>query len=222
MAAHPDNASRNQYGQFSVNYCVVLVIKPSVVSFRYQDVLPYEENRVKLTPSRENRTGYINASHISAAVGSAQRFYIAAQGPLPSTVTDFWQMVWQSDVYVVVMLADTTSSSNNGGQQTPTHNTKSVSSLRSHVSNSSMNGYSGFIYWPQQDAATLEFGEVLIALLMEYLEFCFYLLLFCCCCGLVQNHAAGWQTIRPSIHHKVRCNSPANSSTTQHLASSIL
>ncbi|EFX79334.1 hypothetical protein DAPPUDRAFT_304861 [Daphnia pulex] len=110
MAAHPDNASRNQY----------------------QDVLPYEENRVKLTPSRENRTGYINASHISAAVGSAQRFYIAAQGPLPSTVTDFWQMVWQCDVYVVVMLADTTSSSNNGGQQTPTHNTKSVSSLRSH------------------------------------------------------------------------------------------
>ena len=135
--------------------------------------MPYEENRVKLTPSRENRTGYINASHISAAVGSAQRFYIAAQGPLPSTVTDFWQMVWQCDVYVVVMLADTTSGSNNGGHQTPSLNTKSVSSLRSHVSNSSMNGYSGFIYWPQQDAATLEFGEVLIELTMKYVGFIF-------------------------------------------------
>ncbi|XP_045027481.1 tyrosine-protein phosphatase non-receptor type 14-like isoform X2 [Daphnia magna] len=136
MAAHPDNLCRNQY----------------------QDVLPYEENRVKLTPSRDNRTGYINASHISAAVGSAQRFYIAAQGPLPSTVSDFWQMVWQCDVYVIVMLADTTSS-NNGGHQTPLLNTKSVNALRSHVSHSSMNGYSGFTYWPQQDAATLEFGE---------------------------------------------------------------
>ncbi|KZS02632.1 Tyrosine-protein phosphatase non-receptor type 14, partial [Daphnia magna] len=47
MAVHPDNLCRNQY----------------------QDVLPYEENRVKLTPSQDNRTGYINASHISAAVG---------------------------------------------------------------------------------------------------------------------------------------------------------
>ena len=163
---------------------------------------------MKLTPSRENRTGYINASHISAAVGSAQRFYIAAQGPLPSTVTDFWQMVWQCDVYVVVMLADTTSGSNNGGHQTPSLNTKSVSSLRSHVSNSSMNGYSGFIYWPQQDAATLEFGEVLIELIMKYVGFIFISYFVCC---LVQNHATGWQTIRPSIHHKVGCNSPANS-----------
>jgi len=130
-AAHPDNISRNQY----------------------QDVLPYEENRVRLIPSRENRTGYINASHISAAVGSAQRFYIAAQGPLPSTVIDFWQLVWQSDVYVIVMLAST-----NAPGQSPSA-TKSVTSLRNQVSNSSMNGYNGYVYWPLQDAASLEFGE---------------------------------------------------------------
>lgn len=121
---------------------------------RYQDVLPYEENRVRLIPSRDNRTGYINASHISAAVGSAQRFYIAAQGPLPSTVLDFWQLVWQSDVYVIVMLAST-----NAPVQPPS-TTKSVSSLRNQVSNSSMNGYNGYVYWPLQDAASLEFGEV--------------------------------------------------------------
>ena len=125
------------------------------LGFRFQDVLPYEENRVRLTPSRDNRMGYINASHISAAVGTAQRFYIAAQGPLLSTVVDFWQMVWQCDVYVVVMLADTSSGSN------ATPNKAAGPSMRSHVSNGSMNGYSGLIYWPQHDAGILEFGEVL-------------------------------------------------------------
>ena len=98
--------------------------------------------------------GYINASHISAAVGAAQRFYIAAQGPLLSTVVDFWQMVWQCDVYVVVMLADTSKGSNSN-----TPNKAAGISMRSHVSNGSMNGYSGLIYWPQQDAGVLEFGE---------------------------------------------------------------
>ncbi|PSN40910.1 hypothetical protein C0J52_12454 [Blattella germanica] len=61
-------------------------------------------NRVRLTPSKENKHGYINASHITATVGNQQRFYIAAQGPLPSTVGSFWQMIWEADVYLVVML----------------------------------------------------------------------------------------------------------------------
>ena len=49
---------------------------------RFRDVLPYEENRVRLTnPDKENKTGFINASHVSATIGpDAQRFYIAAQG----------------------------------------------------------------------------------------------------------------------------------------------
>ncbi|GFG28724.1 hypothetical protein Cfor_06005 [Coptotermes formosanus] len=81
-ALHPDNIVRN----------------------RYKDVLPYEENRVRLTPSKDNKFGYINASHITATVGSHQRFYIAAQGPLPNTVGSFWQMIWEADVYLVVML----------------------------------------------------------------------------------------------------------------------
>nr|CAD7392761.1 unnamed protein product [Timema cristinae] len=70
----------------------------------YKDVLPYEENRVRLTPNKENRLGYFNASHITATVGNQQRFYIAAQSPLPNTIISFWQMVWEADVYLLVML----------------------------------------------------------------------------------------------------------------------
>lgn len=48
--------------------------------------------------------GYVNASHITATVGTNQRFYVAAQGPLPTTVEAFWQTVWETDVYLVVRL----------------------------------------------------------------------------------------------------------------------
>ena len=35
---------------------------------------------------------------------SEKRQYIATQGPLPSTVADFWQLVWEKDVSHIVML----------------------------------------------------------------------------------------------------------------------
>ncbi|XP_076313696.1 protein tyrosine phosphatase non-receptor pez isoform X3 [Tachypleus tridentatus] len=71
---------------------------------RFKDVLPYEENRVRLTPNKENKSGYINASHITVSIGGVQRFYIAAQAPLSNTVHSFWQMIWEHRVSVVVMV----------------------------------------------------------------------------------------------------------------------
>eukprot|EP00076_Gallus_gallus_P042192 XP_025007730.1 FERM and PDZ domain-containing protein 2 isoform X4 [Gallus gallus] len=67
---------------------------------RYQDILPYDKTRV---PLGENN-GYINASYIRTKVGEEEHFYIITQGPLPSTVADFWQMVWESESDLIAMM----------------------------------------------------------------------------------------------------------------------
>ncbi|XP_067845019.1 tyrosine-protein phosphatase non-receptor type 14-like [Heptranchias perlo] len=71
---------------------------------RFRDVVPYEENRVELVPTKENNTGYVNASHIKVTVAGEEWHYIATQGPLPHTCHDFWQMVWEQGVNVIVMV----------------------------------------------------------------------------------------------------------------------
>lgn len=82
-------------------------LHPDNVKFnRFKDVLPYEDNRLRLTPTRENKFGYINASHITATVGSKQRFYIAMQGPTKLTIPYFWQCVWEAEVYLLVQLTE--------------------------------------------------------------------------------------------------------------------
>ena len=42
-------------------------------------------------------------NHQSYNEGAA---YIATQGPMPSTVNDFWRMLWEQRSTVVVMLTD--------------------------------------------------------------------------------------------------------------------
>lgn len=43
---------------------------------RFKDVLPYEDNRLRLTPTRENKHGYINASHITVSIDLFQKFLV--------------------------------------------------------------------------------------------------------------------------------------------------
>ncbi|XP_032818956.1 tyrosine-protein phosphatase non-receptor type 14 isoform X1 [Petromyzon marinus] len=71
---------------------------------RFKDVVPYEENRIELLPSKDNPTGYVNASRIQVTVSGEEWHYIATQGPLPSTCQDFWQMVWEEGVNVIAMV----------------------------------------------------------------------------------------------------------------------
>ncbi|XP_078505904.1 tyrosine-protein phosphatase non-receptor type 14 [Lissotriton helveticus] len=71
---------------------------------RIREVVPYEENRVELVPTKENNTGYINASHIKVSISGEEWHYIGTQGPLPNTCHDFWQMVWEQGVNVIAMV----------------------------------------------------------------------------------------------------------------------
>ncbi|KAI2467688.1 hypothetical protein F4781DRAFT_423206 [Annulohypoxylon bovei var. microspora] len=69
---------------------------------RYKDILPFEHARVHLTGRPEGVCDYINASHVQAS--RSYKRYIASQGPLPATFDDFWSVIWDQDVRVIVML----------------------------------------------------------------------------------------------------------------------
>ncbi|KAK2709625.1 uncharacterized protein LOC136026953 [Artemia franciscana] len=71
---------------------------------RVPDVLPYDHNRVILSElANASGSDYINASTITDH-DPRNPAYIATQGPLPMTVTDFWQLVWEQGSVVLVLL----------------------------------------------------------------------------------------------------------------------
>ncbi|ODN01275.1 Tyrosine-protein phosphatase 69D [Orchesella cincta] len=75
---------------------------------RHENVIPYDRNRVILSPmpslTKEICT-YINASFIEGYDNSEQ--FIIAQDPLDNTVGDFWRMMVEQNIRSVVMLSET-------------------------------------------------------------------------------------------------------------------
>ncbi|XP_047452281.1 receptor-type tyrosine-protein phosphatase eta isoform X25 [Mugil cephalus] len=70
---------------------------------RYNNVLPYDSSRVKLSIVHGSPyDDYINANYMPGY--NSRKEFIAAQGPLPSTVNDFWRMIWEKNVQTLVML----------------------------------------------------------------------------------------------------------------------
>ncbi|XP_047712908.1 tyrosine-protein phosphatase non-receptor type 13 isoform X6 [Prionailurus viverrinus] len=83
-----------------LDQCLIGQTKENRRKNRYKNILPYDATRVPLG----NEGGYINASFIKIPVGKEEFVYIACQGPLPTTVGDFWQMIWEQKSTVIAMM----------------------------------------------------------------------------------------------------------------------
>ncbi|XP_062978246.1 LOW QUALITY PROTEIN: tyrosine-protein phosphatase non-receptor type 23 [Elgaria multicarinata webbii] len=67
---------------------------------RHQDIMPYDKNRVVLQSGKDD---YINASRVEE-LSSYCPALIATQAPLAGTAADFWLMIYEQKVSVVIML----------------------------------------------------------------------------------------------------------------------
>lgn len=74
---------------------------------RYGNILPYNQNRVKLAVA-DDQSDYVNASYVKlddVLPGFQDKItYIAASAPIPSTVEDFYRMLWETETFGIVML----------------------------------------------------------------------------------------------------------------------
>ncbi|XP_074853884.1 receptor-type tyrosine-protein phosphatase eta [Carettochelys insculpta] len=103
---------------------------------RYNNVLPYDISRVKLSIQNHPTDDYINANYMPGY--NSKKEFIAAQGPLPNTVKDFWRMIWEKNIYAIVML------------------TKCVEQGRTKCEE----------YWP--DKGTKHYGDITVSLISEF------------------------------------------------------
>ncbi|XP_017784078.1 PREDICTED: receptor-type tyrosine-protein phosphatase epsilon-like [Nicrophorus vespilloides] len=69
---------------------------------RYNNIIPYDSTRVSLSTG-EDENDYINANYITGYKG--EKSYIATQCPKAITINDFWMMIWQQNVSIIVCLA---------------------------------------------------------------------------------------------------------------------
>ncbi|NWI65581.1 PTPRJ phosphatase, partial [Todus mexicanus] len=102
---------------------------------RYNNVLPYDISRVKLSDQSSATGDYINASYMPGY--NSKKAFIAAQGPLPNTIEDFWRLIWEKNIYSIVML------------------TKCVEQARTKCEQ----------YWPDKESKS--YGDIIVTMVSE-------------------------------------------------------
>ncbi|KAF7670466.1 hypothetical protein LDENG_00124820 [Lucifuga dentata] len=80
--------------------CLIGQTKENKKKNRYKNIVPFDTTRVLLGKDG----GYINANFLNMPVKDENFLYIACQGPLPTTLGDFWQMVWEQKSNVIAMM----------------------------------------------------------------------------------------------------------------------
>ncbi|XP_073699239.1 protein tyrosine phosphatase receptor type Db [Garra rufa] len=86
--------------QFSWEHSNLEINKPKN---RYANVIAYDHTRVALSNNDGVPGGdYINANFIDGY--RRQGAYIATQGPMPDTFSDFWRMVWEQHSANIIMI----------------------------------------------------------------------------------------------------------------------
>jgi protein tyrosine phosphatase len=77
---------------------------------RYNNVTAFDHSRVKLqTPEGTPASDFINANFINGF--GRPNAYIATQGPIPSTFSAFWRMMWENKSEIILMLTNLIESS---------------------------------------------------------------------------------------------------------------
>lgn len=120
---------------------------------RFTNILPFDHSRVALAPFDEvEGSDFINANFIPGYSSPGE--YIATQSPLLETRNDFWRMIWEQNVDIIVMLA------------------KRVENIKDSLpKNQSIERYSSGQhcdpYWPEKIQTPVYYGDLEVITLSE-------------------------------------------------------
>ncbi|XP_066297896.1 receptor-type tyrosine-protein phosphatase S-like [Branchiostoma lanceolatum] len=92
-------------GDLGIAHAKAYLKKANGEKNRFKNVIAYDNARVVLTPIEgEPDSDYIHASYIDGY--NEDKKFIAAQGPKPNTVHDFWRMMWETGSTAIVMVTN--------------------------------------------------------------------------------------------------------------------
>lgn len=87
--------------------CEAFDKKTNALLNRYAELKPFKHTRVRLLQRNEDiYDSYINANYINTSTSKNDQLFIATQGPLKTTSENFWRMVEQEKISLIVMLTN--------------------------------------------------------------------------------------------------------------------